>query len=69
MTKWFTMLRHRDHGITDIAADELLNFARMVTHVLTKLTSHKKLLEGSTAVPFDSSKKPRCGRPTVLCET
>ncbi len=33
MGKWFKMLRNREHGINDIAADELLNFALMVTPV------------------------------------
>lgn len=33
MTKWFKMLRNRDHGINDVAADELLNFATMVTPI------------------------------------
>lgn len=33
MTKWFKMLRNRDHGINDVAADELLNFAAMVTPI------------------------------------
>jgi hypothetical protein len=31
MSKWFKMLRNRDHGIHDVAADELYNFAVMVT--------------------------------------
>jgi hypothetical protein len=31
MSKWFKMLRNRDHGISDVAADELYNFAVMVT--------------------------------------
>jgi hypothetical protein len=31
MGKWFKMLRNRDHGISDVAADELYNFAVMVT--------------------------------------
>jgi len=31
MGKWFKMLRHRDHGISDVAADELYNFSLMVT--------------------------------------
>lgn len=31
MGKWFTMLRHRDHGISDVGADELYNFSLMVT--------------------------------------
>lgn len=33
MGKWFKMLRNREHGINDIAADELLNFALMVAPV------------------------------------
>lgn len=33
MGKWFKMLRNREHGINDIAADELLNFSLMVTPV------------------------------------
>lgn len=33
MGKWFKMLRNRDHGIHDVAADELFNFAVMVTPV------------------------------------
>lgn len=33
MGKWFTMLRHRDHGISDVAADELYNFSLMVTPI------------------------------------
>ncbi|HJR75582.1 MAG TPA: hypothetical protein VJ805_01375 [Nitrospiraceae bacterium] len=33
MGKWFKMLRARDHGINDVAADELFNFALMVTPV------------------------------------
>lgn len=33
MGKWFRMLRNRDHGIHDVAADELFNFAVMVTPV------------------------------------
>lgn len=33
MSKWFKMLRNRDHGINDVAADELLNFATMVTPI------------------------------------
>ncbi|WP_447977554.1 hypothetical protein [Candidatus Nitrospira bockiana] len=31
MNKWFKMLRNREHGIHDVAADELFNFAVMVT--------------------------------------
>jgi hypothetical protein len=31
MGKWFKMLRNRDHGIHDVAADELHNFAVMIT--------------------------------------
>lgn len=31
MGKWFKMLRNRDYGIHDVAADELFNFAVMVT--------------------------------------
>jgi len=31
MGKFFSMLRKRDHGINDVGADELLNFAAMVT--------------------------------------
>lgn len=33
MGKWFKMLRSRDHGIHDVAADELYNFALMVTPI------------------------------------
>lgn len=33
MSKWFKMLRNRDHGINDVAADELYNFALMVTPI------------------------------------
>ena len=33
MRKWFKMLRNRDHGINDVAADELYNFALMVTPI------------------------------------
>ena len=33
MGKWFKMLRNRDHWIHDVAADELFNFAVMVTPV------------------------------------
>jgi hypothetical protein len=33
MSKWFKMLRQRDYGINEIAADELFNFALMVTPV------------------------------------
>ncbi|HWF61247.1 MAG TPA: hypothetical protein VN666_13185 [Nitrospira sp.] len=33
MGKWFKMLRNRDYGIHDVAADELFNFAVMVTPV------------------------------------
>jgi hypothetical protein len=33
MSKWFKMLRSRDHGINDVAADELFNFALMVTPI------------------------------------
>ncbi|MDE3039224.1 MAG: hypothetical protein KGJ82_01440 [Nitrospirota bacterium] len=33
MGKWFKMLRNRDHGINDVAADELYNFALMVTPI------------------------------------
>lgn len=33
MSKWFKMLRNRDHGINDVAADELLNFAAMVAPI------------------------------------
>lgn len=33
MGKWFKMLRNRAHGIDDIAASELMNFAVMVTPV------------------------------------
>ncbi len=33
MGKWFKMLRNRDHGINDVAADELYNFAVMVTPI------------------------------------
>lgn len=31
MGTWFKMLRTREHGINDVAADELFNFALMVT--------------------------------------
>ncbi len=34
MGKWFKMLRVRDQGIHDVAADELFNFALMVTPIL-----------------------------------
>lgn len=33
MGKWFKMLRAREHGINDVAADELFNFALMVTPI------------------------------------
>ena len=33
MTKWFKMLKKRAHGIDGMAADELFNFAVMVTPV------------------------------------
>lgn len=33
MSKWFKMLRTRDHGISDVAADELFNFSLMVTPI------------------------------------
>lgn len=33
MDKWFKMLRVRDHGISDVAADELFNFSLMVTPI------------------------------------
>ncbi len=33
MGKFFTMLRKREHGIHDVGADELLNFAAMVTPI------------------------------------
>ncbi|MDF0644738.1 MAG: hypothetical protein P0111_11945 [Nitrospira sp.] len=33
MGKWFRMLRHRDFGISDVAADELYNFSLMVTPI------------------------------------
>lgn len=33
MGKWFKMLRNRAHGIDDLAANELMNFAVMVTPV------------------------------------
>lgn len=33
MGKWFKMLRNREHGINDVAADELFNFAMMVTPI------------------------------------
>lgn len=33
MGKWFKMLRARDHGVNDVAADELFNFALMVTPI------------------------------------
>jgi hypothetical protein len=33
MGKWFKMLRNRDHGIHDVAADELFNFGLMVTPI------------------------------------
>lgn len=33
MGKWFKMLRHRDFGISDVAADELYNFSLMVTPI------------------------------------
>jgi len=33
MTKWFKMLRQREHGISDVAADELFNFGLMVTPI------------------------------------
>ena len=33
MTKFFTMLRKREHAINDVAADELVNFAAMVTPI------------------------------------
>lgn len=33
MGKWFKMLRNRAHGIDDLAASELMNFAVMVTPV------------------------------------
>jgi hypothetical protein len=33
MGKWFKMLRTREYGINDVAADELFNFALMVTPI------------------------------------
>jgi hypothetical protein len=33
MGKWFKMLRNRDHGIHDVAADELYNFGLIVTPI------------------------------------
>jgi hypothetical protein len=33
MGKWFKMLRQREHGISDVAADELYNFSLMVTPI------------------------------------
>jgi hypothetical protein len=33
MGQWFQMLRQRDHGISEVAADELFNFSLMVTPV------------------------------------
>jgi hypothetical protein len=33
MTTWFKMLRQREYGINDVAADELFNFALMVTPI------------------------------------
>lgn len=33
MGKWFKMLRNREHGIHDVAADELYNFGLMVTPI------------------------------------
>jgi hypothetical protein len=33
MGNWFKMLRNRDHGINDVAADELFNYALMVTPI------------------------------------
>ena len=33
MGKWFKMLRNRAYGIHDVAADELFNFALMVTPI------------------------------------
>lgn len=33
MGKWFKMLRNRAHGINDVAADELFNFALMITPI------------------------------------
>lgn len=33
MSKWFKMLRVRDHGVSDVAADELFNFSLMVTPI------------------------------------
>lgn len=33
MGKWFKMLRVREHGINDVAADELFNFSLLVTPI------------------------------------
>ena len=33
MGNWFRMLRYRDNGISDVAADELYNFSLMVTPI------------------------------------
>jgi hypothetical protein len=33
MGKWFRMLKSREHGIHDVAADELYNFALIVTPI------------------------------------
>jgi hypothetical protein len=33
MGKWFKMLKNRDHGIHDVAADELYNFGLIVTPI------------------------------------
>ena len=33
MGKWFKMLRDREYGISDVAADELFNFTLMVTPI------------------------------------
>lgn len=33
MSKWFKMLRVREHGISDVAADELFNYSLMVTPI------------------------------------
>ncbi len=33
MSKWFKMLKNREHGIHDVAADELYNFGLIVTPI------------------------------------
>ena len=52
MSKWFKMLRVRDHGISDVAADELFNYSLMVTPIQEYGISVPAPVGGFSELPY-----------------